>query len=345
MRAVFAVLLLVSICLLGCKEEKESFELNGRRIAELASATCSCSDSVSNQTCAIAYEASLNANLLAQVQAGRIRVDGALWNDCISELRACEEPGACEKVFTGTVLEKDACVTSQECAAGLRCVADDASDERCPSLGTCEEVETFERGDACDRDGRCEGDDVCGVATSGQEPDDPDQADEDGGTELGDEDAGVAEPEGQAELICRKPLEKGDPCPVDALGQEGALLCEAGTSCVPDGDEVVCGDPVEPEEPCTYRIESRSIARAPCAKGYQCDAAGSGLCKPFDFPKGGDIGEDCDKMQPCLPGLVCIDDECASPLPNGSACDSDDQCAAECFDERCAPTYVACGIK
>jgi hypothetical protein len=343
-------LLVALVCVLGCKGEEESFELNARRIAELAAATCSCSDSVPNTTCAIAYGASLQANLLPQVQAGRVRLDSARWIDCIAELTDCKAPDACEKLFTGTVLENGACVSSQECAAGLRCVAEDAADEQCPSAGTCEEIETFERGERCDREGKCEGDDICGVGTPrGDAGDEPSGAfpDDDAGSDEA-EDAGVdagAEPVPAAgDLVCRKPIEKGDPCPVQQLGEEGTRLCEEGTGCVPDGDDIVCGDPVAAGEACTYGFGTDSIGVSRCAKGHRCDAA-SGVCVAFDFPKGGDIGEDCDEMQPCLPGFVCIDDECASPLPNGSECESDDQCAAECFDERCAPTYVACGIQ
>jgi hypothetical protein len=340
-----ALLLVVPLLVLGCKEKEESFELNARRIAELASATCSCSDSVSNQTCAIAYGASLEANLLSQVQAGRIRLDSARWNDCIAELSGCKAPDACEKLFTGTVLENGECVSSQECGAGLRCVPEDATDEQCPSAGTCEEIEIFERGERCDREGQCEGGDICAVPSSGSRDDagepsvDP------------DDDAGVdeaidagADPVPLGNLICRKPIEKGDPCPVGELGEAGLRLCEPSTSCVPDGDDLVCGDPVAAGQPCTFGFGLDSVGFSRCETGHQCDPS-SGVCIPFDFPKGADIGEDCDKMQPCLPGLVCIDDECARPLPNGSECDDDDQCAAECFEERCAPTYVACGIK
>ena len=308
---------LAVLCLLGCKEEEPGFELNERRMSELAAATCSCSDSVSNETCATSYEASLLANLLPQVQAGRVQANTALWNDCIAELRACEVPDVCEDLFTGTIPENGECIGTEECAPGLRCVADDPTDEMCGTAGTCEEIETFERGERCDREGRCEGNNVCGIATSGDH---------------------------EGELVCRRPIEKGDPCPVEELGQEGTLLCEAGTTCVPDGDEVICGDPVAAGDACSYGAGLDSVGFAKCANGNFCNPA-TGVCEPFDFPPGADIGEDCEMRTDCLPGLVCVDDECSRPLPNGSECNGEDQCAAECVDDHCAPLYVACGTQ
>lgn len=348
MRAVFLSFVLLSA--LGCKEEQKGFELNGRRIAELAAATCSCSDSVSNQTCAIAYEDSLNAALLAQVNAGRVRVNGAIWSDCIAELRECPPVAdVCEKLFEGALQENDACASNQECGKGLRCVPGNSDDAMCAATGTCEQIELVERGDRCDRTGQCEGDDVCGIAMSRADAGTGSGADAaaDSGSEL-DEDAGddssddVAPGGGEGELVCQKPLERGDACPIEALGIEGTMLCEAGTACVPDGAEVVCGRPIAAGERCAFAVGDMQSA-GPCKSGNFCNPA-SGVCEPFDFPEGAELGEDCEVRSDCLPGLTCIDDECARPLANGSECDGDDQCAAHCFDGECAPTYVACGL-
>lgn len=341
MRAV--VLSLIVLCVLGCKEKEEGFELNERRMAELASATCSCSDSVSNDTCAIAYGASLANDLLAQVKAGRVQVDTKLWADCIAELRACKAPDVCERLFIGTIPEDGECISTQECAPGTRCVPKDPTEEKCAAAGKCEAIEKFERGERCTLEGECEGDDICGVdlSSDGGEPDE----DDDAGAEASDPDAGAAgdgdDAPSQA-FVCQKPLDKGDVCPVSQPG--GTNLCEAGTSCVPDDGKIVCGDPVAAGKPCTFGPGLEAAGFAKCTNGNFCNPA-SGVCEPFDFPDGSDIGEDCEMRSDCLPGLVCVDDECARPLPNGSACDGDDQCAAQCFDEHCAPTYVACGIQ
>jgi len=350
MRAVF--LPFVLLCVLGCKEEQEGFELNGRRIAELAAATCSCSDSVSNQTCAIAYEDSLNAALLAQVGAGRVRVNGALWSDCIAELRDCPlVADVCEKLFEGTLQENDACASNQECGKGMRCVPGKSDDAMCAATGTCEQIEIFERGDRCDRTGECEDDDVCGVAASGADADagvrdaaaDSGELDEDAGDDSSDDANDDGASGGETALVCRKPLERGDACPIAELGVEGTLLCVAGTACVPDGAEVVCGRPIAAGERCAFAIGAMQSA-GPCKSGNFCDPI-SGVCEPFDFPEGAELGEDCETRSDCLPGLTCIDDECARLLPNGSECAGDGQCAAHCFESECAPTYVACGLQ
>jgi len=337
--SLFAVL-----CVLGCKEKQEGFELNERRIAELEALLLSCSDSVSNETCTISYEDSLKAGLLAQVNAGRIQVNGDLWLECITELRECAlVADVCERLFVGTRGEDAECASSQECAPGFRCVPGNPDDPKCAGTGTCEAIETFERGERCDRVGECEGDDVCGMTASGA----PVGGDEDAGAEPDDGadagDSGAAPDDGAGELMCRKPLERGDLCPIEALGIEGTLLCEPGTACVPDGEQVVCGRPIATGERCAFAIGATQSA-GPCKSGNFCNPA-SGVCEPFDFPQGADLGEDCEMRSDCLPGFVCIDDECARPLPNGSECDGDDQCAAHCLDGQCAPTYVACGLQ
>jgi len=336
-------LVLVVLCVLGCKEEQEGFELNDRRIAELAAATCSCSDSVSNQTCTISYEDSLKAGLLAQVKAGRVRVNSELWVECIAELRECPlVADVCERLFEGTLAEDAECASHQECARGFQCVPGNPDDAKCAGTGTCEKVETFERGERCDRAGKCEDDDVCAMTASSA----PIGGDEDAGAEPdegADAGEGAAPVPSGSELTCQKPLERGDLCPIEALGIEGTLLCESGTACVPDGEQVACGRPIAVGERCAFAIGATQSA-GPCKSGNFCDPA-SGLCEPFDFPDGADLGEDCEKRSDCLPGLLCIDDECTRPLPNGSECDGDDQCAAHCFDGQCAPTYIACGLQ
>jgi hypothetical protein len=318
MRAVLGFSLALSI-LLGCKEEEETFELNARRIGELANATCACSDSVSVRTCTDSLEASLNASLLPQVQAGRVRVDGALWADCIAERRECDPTSsACEDLFEGTRQQGAGCdVTAQECAPGLRCVADDPDADECALAGTCEEIETFEHGEACELTGRCEDrKDICGVATSGDD---------------------------EGELICQRPLEEGDACPIEDFGALGTGLCERGTACAPDGDEIVCSAPLAEGDACSYTAFDVSGAGL-CDSGTFCDPA-SGVCARFPFPEGAERGDECEASTDCQPGLVCIDDECARPLPNGSECDDDEQCAASCHEGVCAALYVACDLQ
>jgi len=318
MRAVVG-LCWVLVSLLGCKEEDEPFELNARRIGELANATCACSDSVSIQICTDSLVGSLTASLLPQVESGRVRVDGALWGDCIAERLECDPTSsACEDLFEGTLEEGAACdVTSEECAPGLRCIADDPDADECSLAGTCEEIESFEHGERCEPTGRCKDrKDICGVATSGDD---------------------------EGELICRRPLEEGDACPIEDFGMLGTGLCERGTACAPDGDAVVCTEPLDELEPCFYTVGDVGGV-ALCKSGAFCDPAG-GVCRRFSFPEGAAKGEDCDVTAECQPGLACIDDECATALPNGSDCDSDEQCAASCHEGTCAPAYVACDLQ
>lgn len=321
MRVVLVVSWLL-VGLLGCKEEEEAFELNARRIGELANATCSCSDSVSVETCTASLNASLNASLLPQVQAGRVRVDGALWADCIAERLECDPTSrACEDLFEGTLEEGDGCdVSGEECAPGLRCVADDPEADECAVAGTCEEIETVKRGARCDPTGRAgerckERGDVCAIATSGDD---------------------------EGELVCREPLEEGDACPIEDFGGAALSLCERGTACAPDGDEIVCKGPLDEGEACAFPAGPLSGAGL-CKSGTFCDPA-SGVCAPFPFPEGAEEGDDCEATPDCQPGLVCIDDECEQPRPNGGECDNDEQCAASCHEGVCAVAHVACDL-
>jgi hypothetical protein len=320
MRAVLGFSLL---SLLGCKEEEGTFELNARRIGELANATCACSDSVSVLTCVESLSGRLNASLLPQVQASRVRVDGALWADCIAERRECDRTSrSCEDLFEGTLEKGASCdFLAEECAPGLHCVPEDPQadprDGVCALAGTCEELDTFEHGEPCEPTGRCEDrDDICGVATSGDE---------------------------EGELICRAPLEEGDACPVEDFGPLGIGLCEPGTACAPDGDEIVCSQPLEEGKACAFMV-GEVIAAGSCKSGTYCDMA-SGMCTRFPFPEGAEKGDECEATTDCQPGLACIDDECGSPLPNGSECDEDEQCAASCHEGVCTASHIACDLQ
>jgi len=326
MRAVL-VLLFACCFVLGCEEKKQAgFELNARRIAELAGAVCSCSDSISNTSCAESYNDILQAKLVAQVEAGRVKLDSARWGDCIAQLRACDTtPRACDGVFAGALQEGDACDAAaaaiafgEECADGLRCEADDPDDDDvCALKGSCVEIEMYEHGEACELLGACEDeDDICGVDTSGDEEGD----------------------------ICRSPIEKGDPCPVEEFGLAGSLLCATGLGCVPNDDaEIVCGKPLAQGTVCTYMVGDFAGV-APCVAGTYCNPTTT-TCDAYDFPPGAELGEDCEVRADCLPGLTCLDDECARPLPNGSACDGEDQCVAYCVDEACVPGFEACDLQ
>lgn len=318
MRAV-VVLSVASLWVLGCAdEEAPSFELNARRVAELASATCSCSDSVSKDTCAASYQEQLQASLVAQVEAGRVSVDGTRWADCLAELNGCDPtPSACDAVFKGTRAEGASCFDDSECAAGLHCepASADAGVE-CATVGECVETEKIARGDRCQPMDVCEErNDVCGVATSGDD---------------------------EGEHVCRTRLDKGDACPVEDYGLDALSLCKRGTGCLPDGDEIVCAVPAEEGEPCSFMVDDQR-QQGPCKSGLFCNGV-SGVCERFAFPEGEDVGGECDTRADCLPGLVCLADECARPLPNGSECDDDDQCVAFCVDGHCAPGFVACDV-
>lgn len=302
----------------GCREEEPEFELNARRVAELANATCSCSDSVATRDCAASYERVLSATLVEQVAAGRAKINGALWGDCIAELHACSAvPDACADLIEGTRLKGEACdANSEECAPGLRCEPDDPEAESCGLAGTCRAIERFERGERCELAGACARGTICGVATSGDD---------------------------EGEQVCREPLEEGEACPIADHGLAGTALCELGLGCVPDGDEVVCGEPLGEGEACTFAV-GEELGRAACVSGAFCNPA-SGVCERFPFPDGAELGEPCEVRADCLPGLVCVDDECAYPLPNGSACEGEGQCAAQCSEGRCAPSFTACGLE
>ena len=142
-----------------------------------------------------------------------------------------------------------------------------------PIAGTCEEIETFERGERCDLEGRCDrNNDVCGVATSGDD---------------------------EGELICRKPIAMGDPCPIEDFGIEGTQLCERGAACAPDGDDILCAEPLEEGEPCFYTVGE--VSGAGLCKGTFCDPV-SGVCTPFPFPEGAELGDDCEMARDCQPG-------------------------------------------
>jgi len=341
------VVLIGSLFVWACTDEQEPFELNARRIAELARATCSCSDSVSVEACARPYEASLNASLLPQIEAGRVRVEGSHWADCIAERAACSPTArACDELFAGAVEKGKACdVSSAECAAGLRCVVEDPDAKSCAIVGTCRAIEMFEHDERCEPSGRCEDErDICGVATSGED---------------------------EGEMICRRPLREGAACPLAELGAAGSQLCERGTACAPDrrvdrdedageeaaaGDseddseddseataEIVCRGPLDEGEPCFFQVgEVAGVGL--CRSGTFCDSA-IGVCARFPFPEGNELGEACESTRDCQPGLACIDDECAHLLLNGSECEQDAQCAALCFKGECASSIVACKLQ
>jgi hypothetical protein len=128
-------------------------------------------------------------------------------------------------------------------------------------------------------------------------------------------------------LTCEVPPAEGEAC-VDALDSQGfaAIGCAA---------PFVCKQPIGVMGTCVRGIADGarcSPSAAPCARGLQCELlAGAdpidpaGTCSSASHIPG--AGQPCEGAQVCAYG-ICASGKCPFPIPDGQACDADDQSAA-----------------
>ena len=256
--------------------------------------------------------------------AGRIAWDEGVAGGCVLAVAGadCDDlfgapgvglsPPVCEAAVTPRAEDGGACAWSYECAEGLACGIDAASD-----TPTCAPLAPA--GGECAADAAC--DDGLHCAGDGYD------------AEAGERVPGA----------CRAPQPGGGPC-------ESADDCEAPLRCAPwRGVCFVARGPADPCEldahcaPGLYCDDDDACA-APGAVGARCDAGEdctigrwcdvtAGLCRAQV-----EEGQACAAEFACAQGLVCLEGACAppreeesapppSPAGPGDACDRAGQCA------------------
>lgn len=220
-----------------------------------------------------------NKNLVAAVDAGKIRYDEGAAESCVTALRelscdtteqTAEELAPCADVYTGTGQQGASCAFDGECASD-RCVVPDCQEACC--LGTCEPPRVLPGlGEQCV--GLCEGDLYCGVDDRCHAP-----ASE-------GEPCSVTGPCG-AGLYCRDSTrvctvlpQRGEYC--DLVCAQESDLCSSDGVCVKAG---VADDPCSTD--------------ADCSRFYRCDIERE-RCAPRPGPTGSVNGTPCSGSSDCV---------------------------------------------
>lgn len=123
------------------------------------------------ETCKARFEVTIpqSTSIVAAVNAGKVKYDEDLAEDCIDSLRdaSCSQranlDSSCDEIFTGTIANGGTCAFDDECVSGS-CATTDCTMACCP--GTCVATEPEPKiGEMCDffcEDGAyCGGDNTC----------------------------------------------------------------------------------------------------------------------------------------------------------------------------------------
>lgn len=211
-----------------------------------------------------AADASVFADLIAMVEAGKLKYDPQQAAECLALAAAtCDEidlvdgPPACQAVFTGSLANGKPCKYNVECASHY-----------CPDVDGCGTVckKRIPKGSACADDDKCESGSVCF-----------------GGLCVADTPKGPGAACG--EVKCAKGLycsDKGKCTPLNKKGQPCDLAgsCESGLQCLLAGDAGQCQPLPKQSEPCSPSIFSDNSVL--CAAGLTCfnDGGEAGTCEP-----------------------------------------------------------------
>ena len=271
-------------------------------------------------SCAAYFPAGDDANLAADIKAGRTKFDANRAEECVNDLRntpcdgtseeARTNPAACDAAITGTGLLGDACFANDECESGA-CSFDAACSSAC-CTGSCAATQApADRGEPC-ATRPCKENLTCSNAK-----------------------------------VCVDLYPDGMPC-------DDYTQCAYGLGCV--GTPGIChplpkigelcpdGQCAEIGATCTNGVCSKlgltgasCTTLADCSLYYPCNSAAL-QCQPW--PK---TGQSCTAL--CSDGSFCDSATftCTAPLANGSACKSDDQCASTyCNDAKVCADVVVC---
>ncbi len=258
-----------------------------------------------------------STDLLAAVEAGRVRWNGDAAEDCLDRLEqvTCDRTSesyrhlGCEPLFAGTVGEGAACTMSVECISN-ECWIEGCTDACCTGYCAGETPPAIGRiGEVCRLSG-CESGAFCENSVCV-----PLRAERETCTyeSVGECAYGLT----CVDEVCAAPVESGQPC---SFGSTCRLL---GESCTPQG---ICGPLGQNGDVC--------ISSNHCASHYVCGV--ESRCVPA--PR---IGEPCDDFtSACFDaGAFCdvATKRCALPKLDGAACTFAHECeSSNCIDGACA---------
>lgn len=238
--------------------------------------------------------------IVAAVNAGRVRYDRALAGQCLGLLRSadgCDLESidgleACDDVFSGTLADDAPCTVSEECIGGSCDFAECPGGEACcPGKCATDPPAAPIGGDCTDADcvsgAFCDFDDGAGTAT------------------------------------CRAQVGLGAAC-------DSARACREGF-CVPTAMGSTCRQLPEEGDDCAevpfcgrgdlYCDPTDSVCKKLPAVGDAC--IGGELCLPYAYCDAGTCrmrpvqGEACDdELRDCLGDLECVSDTCQTPPPD-----------------------------
>ena len=268
----------------------------GTKIAE---ARCACTElqqgTASRETCIDGQERVWERDVISPLRSGRLVLQDAQLDRCLSLLRGCAvqshlEP-PCFGLYQGQVPLGELCLQGQECRSG---VCDRTSVELCSdrSVGRC--------APRLNGDGFCADNSFCVDAFTCQ-----------GGG-------------------CKPALQAGDPCADTAPFTRG---CAPGLVCVPVNGQYVCGAQRAAGEPCGIEEASGwTTGFAACREGLLCSTTSFRCDKPGPpNPERRALMESCLVSGPtamtCGVELQCIDGHCALARLVGEACEQDRDCA------------------
>ncbi|MEO6776487.1 MAG: hypothetical protein ABI467_26315 [Kofleriaceae bacterium] len=292
--------------------------------AAVRDATCDlrvrCGQFTDRDSCAAYFPAGDGANLAAELHAGKTTFDANRAEECINDLRntpcdatseeARTTPAACDAAITGTGATGAVCLSNDECQSAACELGSTCTGACC--AGTCAATQALaELGEPC-ATRECKANLTCAntklcvaLYADGMPCDD--------GTQCAYGLGCVGTPG-----ICHPLPKLGEACPDGQCAELGAY-CNTSGVCAPLG-----------------LTGAACTTLADCSLYYPCNS-GSLQCEPWP-----ETGEPCTAL--CSDGSFCdaTTFTCTSPLANGSACKTDDQCAStSCNDAKvCADVEV-----
>ena len=136
------------------------------------------------------------------------------------------------------------------------------------------------------------------------------------------------------------PLEECTQTGADTCGYDGS--CDGGGGCRYWDGATVCLD-----QRCTAGLK---LDTKFCNGSGSCSAGGASTnCCPYGC-SGNECRTDCSSNTQCCANHFCVNGECKSTLPNGSACSAAGQCSSGfcvdgyCCDTACAGECAACNV-